>query len=329
MRRRDFIALLGSTVAAWPMAARAQEKDRVRRIAVMLGFAFPEHDSAFAAFRDALAKLGWIEGRNLRIDVRASANEPNRIHAYAVELAGLAPDAIVTWNLLSTREMQQQTQSIPIIFTGVGGDPVAAGVVGNIAHPDGNATGFTNLFNPIAGKWVELLKSAAPHVTRIALLFNPAATPRLPMGYIGAAEEAAPALAVQLTRMPIRDDLELVRAIDTFGGEPNAGLVVLPPATTVNFGLLLSLAVNHQLPALFPDRAFVNGGGLISYGSIRADLFRGAASYVDRILRGAKVSELPVQYPTKFELVMNLKAAKAIGLTVPQTLVAAADEVIE
>jgi putative ABC transport system substrate-binding protein len=328
LKRRDFITLLGGATVAWPLAARAQQADRVRRIAVMLGSAFPEHDSAFAAFREALAKLGWIEGRNLRIDVRAGANEPKRIHTYAVELAGLAPDAIVTNNLLSTREMQQQTQSIPIIFTGVGGDPVAAGVVGNIAHPDGNATGFTNLFNPIAGKWEELLKSAAPHVTRIALLFNPAATPRPPMGYIGAAEAAAPDLAVQLTRMPVRNDLELVRAIDAFAGEPNAGLVVLPPAA-VNFSLLMSLAANHQLPAMFQDRAYVSGEGLISYGSIRADLFRGAASYVDRILRGAKVSELPVQYPTKFELVINLKTAKALGLDIPPGVLAIADEVIE
>jgi putative ABC transport system substrate-binding protein len=327
MKRRDFITLLGGA-AAWPLAARAQETERVRRIAVLMGGAFTEHNSNLAAFREAMAKLGWIEGRNLRIDVRGGANDPNRIHAYAVELVGLAPDTIVTSNLLSTREMQQQTQSIPIIFAGVGGDPVAVGVVGNIARPDGNATGFTNLFNPIAGKWVELLKSAAPHVTRIALLLNPAATPRPPMGYIGAAEAAAPALAVQLTRMPVRNDLELVRAIDAFGGEPNAGLVVLPPAA-VNFGLLIGLAANHQLPAMFPDRAFVNGGGLISYGSITVDLFRGAASYVDRILRGAKVSELPVQYPTKFELVINLKAAKAIGLTVPQSFLATADEVIE
>jgi putative ABC transport system substrate-binding protein len=327
IRRRDFLTLLGGA-AAWPLAARAQQAQRVRRIAVLLTGALAERGPYFRVFREAMAKLGWIEGGNLRIDVREGASGPSQIHAYAIELVGLAPDAIVTSNLLSTRVMQQETQSIPIIFTGVGGDPVAAGVVGDIARPDGNTTGFTNLFNPIAGKWVELLKSAAPHVTRIALLFNPAATPRPPMGYIGAAEAAAPALAVQLTRMPVRNDLELVRAIDAFGGEPNAGLVVLPPSA-VNFGLLSNLAADHQLPAMFFDRAFVARGGLISYGPITADLFRGAASYVDRILRGAKVSELPVQYPTKFELVINLTAAKAIGLTVPQTLIAAADEVIE
>src|SRR5215469_5545048 len=328
MRRRDFITLLGGAVATWPLAARAQRAERVRRIAVVLTGALTERGPYFGAFREAMAKLGWIEGGNLRIDVREGANEPNRIHAYAIELVGLAPDAIVTSNLLSTRVMQQETQGIPIIFTGVGGDPVAAGVVGNIARPDGNTTGFTNLFNPIAGKWVELLKSAAPHVTRIALLFNPTATPELPLGYIGAAEAAAPAMALQLTRMPVRDDLELVRAINAFAGEPNTGLVLLPPPA-VNFGLLISLTADHKLPAMFSDRAFVARGGLISYGPITADLFRGAASYVDRILRGAKVSELPVQYPTKFELVINQKTAKALGLTVPQTLLATADEVIE
>jgi putative tryptophan/tyrosine transport system substrate-binding protein len=328
MRRRDFITLLAGAAASWPLAARAQQAERVRRIAVLLTGALAERGPYFRAFREAMAKLGWIEGGNLRIDVREGASDPNRIHAYAIELVGLAPDAIVTSNLLSTRVMQQETQSIPIIFTGVGGEPVAAGVVGNISRPDGNTTGFTNLFNPIGGKRVELLKSAAPHVTRIALLFNPAATPRPPMGYIGAAEAAAPALAVQLTRMPIQNDLELVRAIDAFGGEPNAGLVVLPP-TPVNFGLLINLAADHQLPAMFSDRAFIARGGLISYGPITADLFRGAASYVDRILRGAKVSELPVQYPTQFELVINLKTAKALGLTVPPSLLARADEVIE
>jgi putative ABC transport system substrate-binding protein len=327
IRRRAFITLLGGA-AVWPLAARAQQPERVRRIAVLLTGGLAERGPYFRAFREAMAKLGWIEGGNLRIDVREGASDPNRIHTYAIELAGLAPDAIVTSNLLSTRMMQQETQSIPIIFTGVGGDPVAAGVVENISRPGGNTSGFTNLFNPIAGKWVELLKSAAPHVTRIALLFNPAASPRPPMGYIGAAEAAAPALAVQLTRMPVRDDLELVRAIDAFAGEPNAGLIVLPPPA-VNFALLIKLTADHQLPAMFSDRAFVAGGGLISYGPITADLFRGAASYVDRILRGAKVSELPVQYPTKFELVMNLKTAKAIGLTVPPSLVATADEVIE
>jgi putative ABC transport system substrate-binding protein len=324
MRRREFFTLLGG-VAACPLTARAQQDGQVRRIAALLGDAPPY----FAAFREAIAKLGWIEGRNLRIDLRAGADDPNRIRAAAAELVALAPDAVVTSTLLATRAMQQQTQSIPIIFTAVGGDPVAAGVVSSIAHPEGNTTGFTNLFNSISGKWMELLKEAAPRVTRVALLFNPAATPRPPRGYIAQAEAAAPALAVQLIQMPVRNDLELVRAIDAFGGEQNGGLILLPPFTG-NLDLLIRLAKQHRLPAMFPDRGFVvRGGGLMSYASIAADRYRGAASYVDRILRGAKVSELPVQYPTKFELVINLKVAKLIGLTIPESLLVRADEVIE
>jgi putative ABC transport system substrate-binding protein len=201
--------------------------------------------------------------------------------------------------------------------------------VSSIARPDGNATGFTNLFNSISGKWMELLKSAAPHVTRVALLFNPATNSTPPRGYIAEAEAAAPALAVQLIQMPIRNSLELMSAIDAFGGEQNGGLILLPPGG-VNLDLLIRLAHQHRLPGMFPDRTYVvRWGGLMSYASIAADRYRGAASYVDRILRGAKVSELPVQYPTKFELVINLKVAKAIGLTIPESLLVSADELIE
>ena len=330
MRRREFIAGLGGAAAAWPVAARAQQDERLRRIAVLLGEAPTERNSGtFAAFRESIARLGWIEGRNLRIDVRAGANDLNRIRASAAELVGLAPDAIITSTLAATRTLQQQTQSIPIVFTGVGGDPVAAGVVGSITRPEGNTTGFTNLFTSISGKWVELLKSAAPRIAKVALLFNPVVYLRPPVGYIAAAEAAASALAVQLVQMPVRNDLELVRAIDAFGGQQNGGLIVLPPAP-VNLDLLIRLANQHQLPGMFFDRVFVaRGGGLMSYGSIAADRFRGAASYVDRILRGAKVSELPVQFPTKFELVINLNVAKAIGLTIPESVLVGANEVIE
>ena len=325
MRRREFIGLVGAA-AAWPFAAQAQQDGRVRRIALLLGL--NREPGTIAAFREAFTKLGWIEGRNLQIDVRGGDGDPN-LRAPAAELLGLAPDAIVTTTLAATRAMQEQTQSIPIIFTGVGGDPVAAGVVSSIARPDGNATGFTNLFNSISGKWVELLKSAAPHLTRVALLFNPAATPLPPRGYIARAEEAAPALAVQLIQMPVRNDLELERAIDAFGGDQNGGLILLPPGG-VNLDLLIRLANQHRLPGMFADRVYVvRWGGLMSYGSISADRYRGAASYVDRILRGAKVSELPVQYPTKFELVINLKVAKAIGLTLPKAFLLRADELIE
>jgi putative tryptophan/tyrosine transport system substrate-binding protein len=329
MRRREFVGLVGAA-AAWSLAAQAQQDRRVRRIAVLLGDA-PTEDStgSFAAFREAMAKLGWMEGGNLRIDVRAGATDADRIRASAAEVVSLAPDAIVTSTLLATRVMQQQTQSIPIIFVGVGGDPVAAGVVGSIARPEGNATGFTNLFTSISSKWVELLKNAAPHVTRVALLINPTINPRPPLGYIAAAEAAATALGVQLIQLRVPNDFELVRAIDAFAGEANGGLVVLPPVPA-NLGLLMRFVVEHRLPGIFPSRVFVTrGGGLMSYGSIAADLYRGAASYVDRILRGAKVSELPVQFPTKFELVISLRAAKAIGLTLPEPFLTSADEVIE
>jgi putative ABC transport system substrate-binding protein len=338
MRRREFIAGLGA--AAWPVAARAQQDGQMRRIAALLGDAPTERNSgSFAAFREAIAKLGWIEGRNLRIDLRAGAGDLNRIRAAAAELVALAPDAVVASTVVATRAMQQQTQSIPIIFIGVGGDPVAAGIVGDIARPEGNTTGFTNLFNSISGKWMELLKKAAPRVARVALIVNPALqtsffNPHVAQAdffspYIAQAEAVAPALAVQLIKMPIRNDLELVRAIDAFGGEQSGGLILLPPGG-VNLDLLIRLAKQHRLPGMFFDRVFVvRSGGLMSYGSIAADRFRGAASYVDRILRGAKVSELPVQYPTKFELVINLKAAKGIGLTIPKSLLAIADEVIE
>jgi putative tryptophan/tyrosine transport system substrate-binding protein len=330
VRRRIFIAGLGA--ATWPLWARAQQDGRLRRIAVLLGGVIDERASdGFGAFRIAMGKLGWTVGCNLRIDVRAGANNPDRIRASAIELVGLDPDAIVSSTVAATRAMQQQTQDIPIIFAGVGGDPVAIGIVKSIARPEGNVTGFTNLFYSIGGKWIELLKNAAPGVTRVALVFNPTTNTRLgvPDGYIRAAEAAAPALAVQSIRMPVRDDLELVRAIDAFAGEQNGGLVALPPIA-VNGGLLFRLVAQHGLPAIFPDRAFVTKWGqLMSYGSITADLYRGAAQYVDRILRGTKVSELPVQYPTKFELVINLQAAKAIGLTIPESFLAGADQVIE
>ena len=322
IRRREFIAGLGSA-AACPAVARAQQGDRMRRIGLLLSGGSANEN--FGTFRDAMAKLGWIEGRNLRIDFRAGGaggNDPDRIRASAIELVGLAPDAIVSGTLPATRAMQRQTHDIPIIFAGVGGDPVAAGVVTSIARPEGNVTGFTNLFNEIGGKWIELLKKAAPRVTRVALV-------GASINYIRPAEAVARALELQPIRMPVRDDLELVRAIDYFAGQQNGGLVAVPPVV-VNRGLLFRLLAQHGLPAIFPDREFVtNGGQLMSYGSNWADLFRGVASYVDRVLRGTKVSELPVQHPTKFELLINLTTAKALGLTIPETLLATADEVIQ
>jgi putative ABC transport system substrate-binding protein len=339
MRRREFITLLGGAAAApsmlLPRAARAQQDGRVRRIAVLDGAPSTERgpvgQADLAAFREALAKLGWIEGRNLRIDLRAGVFDLNGFRAAAAELVGLAPDVIVTRSAPATRAMQQQTKSIPIIFSAVGGDPVAAGIVGSIARPEGNTTGFTNSFNSISGKWMELLKEAAPRVTKVALIFNleTSASFLRGGGYAAAIEAAAPILGVQLVKTPVRDASELVRAVDAFAGDQNVGLLWVPSPVTFNRELLIRLAAQHRLPAIYDHRLWVADGGLMSYGSNFADLFRGAATYVDRILRGAKVSELPVQFPTKFELVVNLKAAKAIGLTIPEAFLLRADELIE
>jgi putative tryptophan/tyrosine transport system substrate-binding protein len=337
MQRRKFITLLGGAAAAAPLprVARAQQDGRVRRIAVLDGTPSTERGTVgqadLAAFRESLTKLGWIEGRNLRIDLRGGVLDLNGFRAAAAELIGLALDVIVTRSAAATRAMQQQTKSIPIIFSGVGGDPVATGIVGSIARPEGNTTGFTNSFNSISGKWMELLKEAAPRVARVALIFNPESSPNFARGggYGAAIEAAAPVLGVQLINTPVRDAVELVRAVDAFAGEQNVGLLWVPSPVTFNRELLIRLAAQHRLPAIYDHRSWVTEGGLMSYGSNLADVYRSAASYVDRILRGAKVSDLPVQFPTKFELVVNLKTAKAIGLTIPEAFLLRVDELIE
>jgi putative ABC transport system substrate-binding protein len=334
MRRREFITVLGGAAAAWPLAARAQQDGRMRRIAVLDGGANTERDSlhqaSLAAVREVLTKLGWVEGRNLRIDLRTGTGNPDHIRAAAAELISLAPDVIVTRSGEATRAMRQQTRSVPVIFAGVGGDPVATGAMeGSIARPEGNTTGFTNLYPSIGGKWMELLKEAAPRLARIAAVFNPVSLFGRGGGYAPAMEAAAPILGVQLIKTPVRDALELVRAIDAFAAEPHCGLLWVAGPTPFNRDLLIRLAAQHRLPAIYDERSWVAEGGLMSYGSTTADLFRGAATYVDRLLRGAKVSELPVQFPTKFELAINLKTAKAIGLTIPEAFLLRADEVIE
>jgi putative tryptophan/tyrosine transport system substrate-binding protein len=328
MRRREFITLLGASAAAWPLATRAQQAGGMRRIGVLTGG--PEDNlgtrANLAALREVLARLGWIEGRNLRIDLRFTANDPDRNRAYAVELVRLAPDVIVATSGPATRAVQQQTQTIPIVFT-TGGDPVSNGVVQNIARPEGNTTGVTNAFDSFGGKWLELLKEAAPYIKRVALVFNPEIAL---LGYIPSIEAAAPLLGVQAIKTPVRNPLEIVRAIDAFAAEPNGALLMVPvPPNGANLELILRLAVQHRLPAIYPQRASVADGGLMAYGPDFPDLYRGAATYVDRLLRGAKVSELPVQFPTKYNLVVNLKAAMAIGLTIPEAFLLRADELIE
>ena len=337
IRRREFITLLGGAAALSsslrPIAARAQQADRVRRIGVLAGGAEgdPYQKAYLVALREGLAKLGWVEGRNLRIDIRFEASDRNRIRTSAAELVSLAPELIVvSAGNAVTRALQQQTKTITIVFA-EGGDPVVSGMVQNIARPEGNTTGFSNTEPSFAGKWLELLKEAAPHVTRVALLFNAElSTTALGPAYISLIEAAAPALALQTIVLPIRDAVDIVRAIDAFAAEPNGGLLVLPPPPTgANREAIIRLAAQHRLPAIFNNRDVAAAGGLIAYGNDVVDQHRRAAAYVDRLLRGAKVSELPVQFPTKFELVINLKTAKAIGLAIPEAFLLRADEVIE
>jgi len=328
VRRRDFITLLGGA-AAWPLAASAQQAGRMRRVGVLTAFAEndPDAQAYMTAFRQALEKLGWAAGRNLRIDYRWGSAEPERIRTYAIELVGLKPDVILAVTAQALQPLQQVTSSIPIVFTQMG-DPIGSGFVTSMAHPGGNITGFTPAEFSMQGKRLEMLKEVAPHITRVAVLFNPEQIPQA--GMLRAVEAVAPSVGVQLMAAAVRDAAEIERAIDQFAREPTGGLIVLPSgATIVHRDLIIALAARYRLPAAYQYRQFVTGGGLMSYGNDLADQYRQAASYVDRILRGEKPGDLPVQQPTKFELIINLKTAKALGLTIPPSLLALADEVIE
>jgi ABC-type uncharacterized transport system substrate-binding protein len=326
-QRRSFLTLLGGAAAAWPAAAGAQQDGRLRQVGVLTGGTEDNSDTRaqLAALRDGLAKLGWIEGRNLRINPRFSGTDPDRMRPYAVELVSLAPDVILASSRPATTAVQDQTKTIPIVFT-AGNDPVTEGLVQNIARPEGNTTGFTSFVDSISGKWLELLKEAAPPITRVALVFNPQT---VNAGYFRPIEEAAPRLGVQAIKIPVRDPLETVRALDAFAAEPNGGLLVVPVLPNDSYQMLHRVAAQHRLPDIHSNRNRVAEGGLMTYAADSLDRYRRAATYVDRLLRGAKVSELPVQFPTKFELVINLKTAKAIGLTIPEAFLLRADEVIE
>jgi ABC-type uncharacterized transport system substrate-binding protein len=330
MRRREFIAGLGGAVA-WPVAARAQQAESVRRIGY-LSFTneMDQLTGARTTLLEALAKLGWVEGRNLRIDVRGAVTI-DRLREYAAELVKLSPAVIVTSGAAPTIQAQQQTRTIPIVMIGVG-DPLANGIVKSVARPEGNVTGVTNAVFSIGSKWLELLKEAAPQVNRVGLLQNARllANANAEIGYYPSIEEAARVLAVKAIRIPYRDAVEIVHGIEAFAAEPNGGLIVMPPPpTTTNTQLIIRLAAQHQLPAIYLVRFHVVAGGLMAYGTNSAALFRRAASFVDRILHGASVSELPIEYPTTFELVINLKTAKALALTIPESLLLRADAVIE
>jgi putative tryptophan/tyrosine transport system substrate-binding protein len=325
MRRREFITLLGGA-AAWPLSARAQG-ERMRRIGVLMGY--PEAQSEFASFVQELQKLGWAEGRNLRTDIRwGIPADPESMHRFAKELVALQPDLILSQSTPTTAALFQETRTIPIVFAIVA-DPVGSGFVASLARPGGNATGFVVTEGSLGGKWLELLKEIAPRISRVAALFNPAMAPYADY-WLSPFEAAAPSFAVEAIRAPIQDTSELESVIAAQAREPNSGLFVLPDAFTFAYRVeIVSLAVRYRLPAVYAFRFFTELGGLLSYGNDLNENFRRAATYADRILKGEKPSELPVQAPVKFELVINLQAATGLGLTVPPTLLGLADKVIE
>jgi ABC-type uncharacterized transport system substrate-binding protein len=326
MRRRAFITLLGGAAAAWPVVARAQQGNRVRRVGALSAGDDAEGHARSAAFAQALARLGWSDGRNLRIDTRYATAD--NVHRHAMELAALAPDVLVAATGTTTAApLLQATRTIPIVFVSVI-DPVGAGFVASLARPGGNATGFSVYEYGMSGKWLELLKEIAPRVTRAAVLRDPAVASGI--GQFGAVQAVAPALGVELTPIDVRDAGEIERAVSAFAGPPNGGLIVTgSPSVAVHRELVVKLAMRHKLPAVYFRRLFADDGGLISYGPDFLDQHRQAAGYVDRILRGEKPADLPVQAPTKYELVINLKTAKALGLEIPPTVLARADEAIE
>jgi putative tryptophan/tyrosine transport system substrate-binding protein len=329
MRRREFIAGLGSALA-WPLAVWAQQPDRMRRIGVLMSFDENDREGKlrYSALTQALGGLGWPDGRNVRMDLRWGGSDTNRTRALAQELVGLQPDIIVTNGTPATVAVQQQTRTIPIVFANVG-DPVASGIVARLDRPSGNVTGFGDLGEAsLGGKWLELLSEVAPGLKRAAIMFNPD-RPAASV-YMPSLDMAARSLKVALITAPAHSDAEIETAITTLAREPGGGLVVMPDAfTTVHRAPIISVAARNNVPAVYSQSAFATEGGLLSYGPDRVDTFRRAASYVDRILRGEKPGDLPVQFPTEFEMVVNLKTAKALGLTVPQSILLRADEVIE
>jgi putative ABC transport system substrate-binding protein len=329
MKRREFLTALGGAAVAWPLAGRAQQPERSRRIGVLMGSADSDPDSQvrLEAFRETLRQMGWTEGGNLLIDYRWAAADPERVRAYATELVGLTPNAILAHAPAALHALQRASRRVPIVFVMVP-VPVAGQVVASLARPGGNITGFAHTDVEIAGKWLELLKEVSPAVKRVAFLLHPD-HPGWD-GYSRTIAAAASSFGVNVTPGRIRDAAEIERVIESFAREPNGGLIVLPDILTqVHRDLLVRLAAHHRLPAIYGFRYFPASGGLMSYGIDPVDLFRRAASYIDRILNGATPGELPVQAATKYELVINLKTAKAMGLEVPWFLQQRADEVIE
>jgi putative ABC transport system substrate-binding protein len=328
MNRRDIFALIGGA-AAWPVAARAQQAERMRRVGVLINLAADDAESPVrvAAFSQSLRELGWIDGRNIRIDYRWGGGDPDRVRKYAAELVALAPDVILVSSGSALATVLNTTHTVPIVFMGVT-DPVGGGYVASLARPGANATGFTLFEYGTSGKWLELLKQVAPGVTRAAVIRDPSITSGT--GQLAAIQAVAPSFGVELTPIDMRDTGEIERTIAAFARGSNGGLIVtISPLANVHRELLIALAARHHLPAVYPARYYVTSGGLISYGPDPIDPYRPAAGYVDRILKGEKPADLPVMQPTKFDLIVNLKTAKTLGLTVPPNLLAIADEVIE
>jgi putative ABC transport system substrate-binding protein len=329
VRRREFISLLSSSAVAWPLAVRAQQPAGMRRIGVLMNLAESDSEgqARIAAFREGLARLGWAEGRELQIEYRWFAGDPVRARDYAAELAKMKPDVMFAGTTPSVVALQRETRSVPIVFAQVA-DPVGSGLIASLARPGGNITGFSQFEYAIAAKWLELLKQMAPQVSRAAVIYDP--TNRESKEYVPPIEAVAPSLGVQLTVAAVRDNADIEHAIDEVAREPNCGLIPLPgPLIAVRRDLIISLASRYRLPSVYAYRYWPTSGGLASYGVEIIDLYRRAASYVDRILKGEKPGDLPVQQATKFALVINLKTAKAIGVKISDNLLSLADEVIE
>jgi putative ABC transport system substrate-binding protein len=330
MRRRKFIILVGGALVSWPLAARAQQAGPVRLIGILMEQAESHSDaqSWLAAFRDELAKLGWKEGSNLRIELRWSAGNAERLSTFAKELVDLRPDAIFGRGTSETIALARETRTIPIVFAAVS-DPIGSGFAASLARPGGNITGFTNIESTLGGKWVELLKEVAPRTVRVALLFNPTTVAPLQF-YLPSIQTAAQSLAVHVSTAPVHAKEEIEGVIAALARDPGGGFIAMPdPFNGTNLGLIVALAARYRVPAISYPPVYAESGGLISYGVGFAGLFRQAAGYIDRILKGAKPADLPVQLPTKLELVINLKTAKSLGLTVPPALLTSADKVIE
>jgi putative ABC transport system substrate-binding protein len=328
MRRRDFIKLASSTVVGWPLAARAQTPKRMHRVGIVMGYTErdPNGQLQVAAFRQQLQKLGWVEGSNLEIDFRYAADDPDRIRALARELLGLGPDVMVSNSNLVTTILQSEVHTIPLVFISVS-DPIGSRFVTDLARPSGNVTGFANFQLTMGSKWLDILRQIAPHVDHAGLLLHPE-PPNF--GYLKSAEEAAPSFNIKLVSLPVQGQADIESALATMGASPNAGLVVAPNAVSfANSNLIIALAARYQLPTIYPFAFYAKAGGLVSYGFDAVAQFQQGAGYVDKLLMGAKPAELPVQFPTKFELVINLTTAKALGLNIPASFLSLADDLIE